>query len=61
MTELDDDIDEARVKQIMEEIGYKEPAQPGESGLPRLVAYYVSAKAIGAKEIRAHLAATLPI
>jgi amino acid adenylation domain-containing protein len=60
MAELDDEIDEARVKDIMAEIGYTEPPQADESDMNRLVAYYVSDKSPTVAELRAHLAQELP-
>jgi acyl carrier protein len=60
MAELDDELDEARVQQIMAQIGYPEPPQPDESGIKRLAAYYVSEKAPTVADLRAHLAKQLP-
>ena len=60
MAELDDELDEARVKQIMAQIGYTEPPQIGETGINRLAAYYVSGKSLSVAELRAHLAKELP-
>jgi amino acid adenylation domain-containing protein len=60
MAELDDDIDEPRVQQIMKQIGYEEPAEPAETSINRLAAYYVSDQALTAAELRAHLATWLP-
>ena len=58
--ELDDDIDEGRVRQIMAQIGYTEPPERTELGVPRLAAYYVSETAVSAAELRAYLAQWLP-
>src|SRR5690606_17445751 len=40
MHELDDDIDEAKVREMMAQIGYQEPEE--RTGINRLVAYYVA-------------------
>jgi amino acid adenylation domain-containing protein len=58
MEELDDAIDETRVKQLMAEIGYTEPAP--NQGVDRLVAYYVADQTFTASDLRAHLAVQLP-
>jgi amino acid adenylation domain-containing protein len=60
MAELDDEIDEARVQQIMAQIGYSEPAPSSETGIQRLAAYYVSERPLTVAELRAHLAQWLP-
>ncbi|HWC73022.1 MAG TPA: phosphopantetheine-binding protein, partial [Gemmatimonadales bacterium] len=60
MAELEDEIDEERVQQIMRQIGYTEPAQPSETTIRRLAAYYVSDTPLAAAELRAHLAPWLP-
>jgi amino acid adenylation domain-containing protein len=60
MEELDDEIDESRVKELMAQIGYTEPSQGTGQGIDRLVAYYVSEKVLAPSELRAHLAAQLP-
>ena len=60
MEELEDDIDEARVKKLMAQIGYAEPAPADEAGIDRLAAYYVSEKPLKVAEVRAHLAKELP-
>ena len=60
MGELDDEIDEARVKDLMAKIGYTEPQPSDETGIDRLVAYYVSEKPLTVAEVRAHLAKGLP-
>lgn len=59
MQELEDEIDEARVRKLMAQIGYLEP-QTDESGIDRLVAYYVSDKPLTVAQVRAHLAKELP-
>lgn len=59
MEELDDEIDEAHVKQLMAKIGYNEPSAE-ETGIDRLVAYYVSEKPLTVAEVRAHLGKSLP-
>jgi acyl carrier protein len=60
IAELDDDIDETRVREIMTEIGYAEPAPEDERQVTRLAAYYVSTEATPETELRAHLARDLP-
>jgi len=60
MEELEDEIDEARVKKLMAQIGYTEPPPADEAGIERLVAYYVSEKPLKVAEVRAHLAKELP-
>lgn len=54
--ELNDDIDHARVHQILDEIGYT--AAKGDA--KRLVAYYTAAGTLSTAEARTHLAAQLP-
>lgn len=60
MEELEDELDESRVKAIMAEIGYVEPPPPDETGINRLVAYYVSDGSPSVADLRAHLAQELP-
>ena len=60
MAELDDELDEPRVRQIMAQIGYTEPPQPDETSINRLAAYYVSENSPTGAELRAHLARWLP-
>jgi amino acid adenylation domain-containing protein len=60
LDELDDEIDETKVRQLMAEIGYVETSKDAETGLARLVAYYASPETIPAKELRSHLAEQLP-
>jgi amino acid adenylation domain-containing protein len=60
MKELEDEIEEARVKEIMAQIGYDEPPAADGSGVDQLVAYYVSEKPLTVAEVRAHLAKDLP-
>jgi amino acid adenylation domain-containing protein len=59
MSELEDAIDETRVKQIMAEIGYDASAND-ETVINRLGAWYVSDAPISTAELRAHLAKQLP-
>jgi amino acid adenylation domain-containing protein len=59
MSELEDAIDETRVKQIMAEIGYAASAND-ETVINRLAAWYVSDAPISTAELRAHLARQLP-
>ncbi|WP_245435613.1 amino acid adenylation domain-containing protein [Microvirga calopogonii] len=56
--ELNDELDVPRIREIMAEIGYIEPAS-AEDGIARLVAYYVSTKPISVADLRAHLAEEL--
>src|SRR6266576_3211421 len=60
MEELEDELDEARVQEIMRQIGYSEPTQTTETSIRRVAAYYVSDKPLTVAELRAHLAAWLP-
>jgi hypothetical protein len=57
--ELNDELDVNRVKKLMAEIGYVEPAA-AEDGIAPLIAYYVSRKPLSVAELRAHLADELP-
>lgn len=60
MEELEDEIDEAHVKELMAQIGYTEPPPADETSMDRLVAYYVSENPLKVAEVRAHLAKELP-
>ncbi len=60
MEELEDEIDEAPVRKLMEQIGYTEPPPSVEPAVNRLVAYYVSEKPLTVAEARAHMAKELP-
>jgi acyl carrier protein len=60
MAELDDEIDEARVKQILAEIGYTEASAGEEMSVHHLAAWYVSEKPLTPAELRAYLAKDLP-
>jgi amino acid adenylation domain-containing protein len=60
MSELEDKIDETRVKKIMAQIGYAEPSQTAGTEINRLVAYYVSDQSPTMAELRGHLAKELP-
>ena len=59
MRELEDEIDTRRVEQILHDIGYEEPLAdaPGDQGL---AVYFVAREGVGASDLRAHLAASLP-
>ena len=59
MSELEDAIDETRVKQIMAEIGYDDSTIE-EAGINRLAAWYVSDSRVAAADLRAHLGKELP-
>jgi amino acid adenylation domain-containing protein len=60
MAELDDELDEPRVRQIMAQIGYTEPPQTDETSINRVAAYYLSENSPTVAELRAHLARWLP-
>ena len=60
MEELEDELDEARVQEIMRQIGYSEPTHTTETSIRRVAAYYVSDKPLTVAELRAHLATWLP-
>src|SRR5258705_4022935 len=60
MEELEDELDEARVQEIMRQIGYAEPPQSSETSIRRVAAYYVSDAPLTVAELRAHLATWLP-
>jgi amino acid adenylation domain-containing protein/non-ribosomal peptide synthase protein (TIGR01720 family) len=60
LEELNDEIDEARVRAMMAQIGYTEPAPLEERAVSRLAAYYVSAQPLTTAELRGHLAQALP-
>jgi amino acid adenylation domain-containing protein len=53
LDELDDEIDPARVRRILREIGYDDDAPA--TGQDRLVAYYVADRPLDVAELRAHL------
>jgi amino acid adenylation domain-containing protein len=57
MEELEDEIDPARVRKLMQEIGYTEPQ---DAAADRLVAYYVGDRELPAPELKAWLAKHLP-
>jgi amino acid adenylation domain-containing protein len=59
MQELDDEIDVARVRRILDEVGYEMPVEDVHSD-KRLAAWYVARGTVDPAELRAHLAATLP-
>jgi len=61
LAELDDEINEANVQRILQEVGYDEQAKQCHSNEKRLVAYYVATQAIEASALRAHLAQRLPV
>ncbi|HEX2989144.1 MAG TPA: condensation domain-containing protein, partial [Anaerolineales bacterium] len=58
--ELNDEIDESKVRRILNEIGYDEREKVVQRVEKRLVAYYVSRKALSASELRQYLSAKLP-
>ena len=60
LAELDDDINEANVKRILQAVGYDEQAKQAHPTEKRLVAYYVANQEIEASVLRAHLAQHLP-
>lgn len=59
MNELEDEIDESRVKKLMAEIGYELP-ESDDIVVSRLTAWYVSDKQLDAADLRTHLARSLP-
>jgi acyl carrier protein len=59
LEELNDEIDETRVKNILAEIGYREP-EADETAGQQLIAYYVSPQPLPADELRSHMLKTLP-
>ena len=59
LEELDDDIDENRVRQILDEIGYELAEAKGGQEL-RLAVYYTAADGLDAEGLKAYLAARLP-
>jgi amino acid adenylation domain-containing protein len=60
MAELDDEIDEARVQQILAEIGYTESPSGDDTSIRHLAAWYVSERTLTPAELRRHLAKDLP-
>src|SRR5258705_341235 len=60
MEELEDELDEARVQEIMRQIGYSEPTQTTETSIRRVAAYYVSDEPLTVAELRARLATRVP-
>jgi len=60
VAELDDEIDEERVRGIMAEIGYVEPAVASADGARRLAAFCVSGATLDPAGLRAHMSAWLP-
>lgn len=60
MDELDDDINEAAVKTMMQEIGYHEYYQSREASERYLVAYYVAAREMSEQELRDLVQKKLP-
>jgi amino acid adenylation domain-containing protein len=55
--ELNDEIDETRVKDILREIGYGDPDAQSQK---QLIAYFVADAPIESSEVREHLSKTLP-
>jgi amino acid adenylation domain-containing protein len=58
LAELDDDLDPARIRRMLDEVGYRERTAPPPE--PRLVAYFVSDRDISHAELRAFLGERLP-
>lgn len=59
--ELDDDIDESRVRRILDEIGYHDPLDAsGTDGQQHLVAYYVADAVPSGEELREYMMKRLP-
>jgi amino acid adenylation domain-containing protein len=60
LDELNDAIDEAQVKRMMQEIGYTEPNLSDDPSARRLAAYYVADSTLSSSDVRAYLAQHLP-
>jgi acyl carrier protein len=60
LKELHDEIDEARIKRMMQEIGYTEPNLNDDPSAKRLAAYYVSDALLTTSDLRAYLNHQLP-
>lgn len=60
LRELSDEIDPARVAQILREIGYSDPLESAAAGRTQLVAYYTADEPLSAEAMRAFLAERLP-
>jgi acyl carrier protein len=60
LEELDDDIDVASVRRILDEVGYEMKEGQSERTEKRLAAYYVSDQRFTLPELRAYLARELP-
>ena len=60
LEELHDNLNHDRVKSILSEIGYDDPADTQKEDDKRLIAYYVSDKAQKSSDLRTHLSQTLP-
>ncbi|MBK8021003.1 MAG: amino acid adenylation domain-containing protein [Chloroflexi bacterium] len=61
--ELEDDIDPARVRRILDEIGFDEPVAPDTadtSSAARLAAYFVAEQPLSSEDLHAFLAERLP-
>ena len=58
--ELNDEIDEHRVRRILDEIGYDENEMAAQPVEKRLVAYFVSRNTLSASDLRSHLSVKLP-
>ncbi len=60
LEELNDQIDEQRVEEILDQIGYGQNMQATETAGSRLVAYYVSNEPLTVSDLRSHLSQNLP-
>ncbi len=60
LEELRDELDMPRVRRILAEIGYDENRLTGAPGKASLAAYYVASREVPRRELRRHLAETLP-
>ncbi len=58
--ELNDEIDESKVRKILNEIGYDENEKLSQRTEKRLVAYYVAKQPLPTSEIHQHLSTRLP-
>ena len=60
VTELDDEIDERRVRRILGELGVTEPLERSQRAEPALVAYYVASGEVAEDALRGYLQQRLP-
>ncbi len=60
LDELEDEIDVPRVRAMLDEVGYREPASPAGEPERALCAYYTANAPVTAEQLRTHMAALLP-